>query len=862
MKARIAVVMMFFAVFTMAAVPQIIQYQGKLTDMSGIGENDTLDIRFRIFDVETGGDSLWTMTVADVPIVHGLFDVNIGPIDLPFDEQYWLEIIVDGEVLAPRVQLTSSPYAFRAAVADSFTGGVSPWTQDTMIAHWDSLRDVPADIADGDQFDTTIAHWATVRDIPADITDGDSPGFQQLRANGSAWLTDSVTLVEGTNITLTQTGDSIEIAAEGIPALSGWADDGTIVRLETATDSVGIGTSSPANPLDVVGNGSFTGTVSGAGAVNDDEFVTKGQVESGEVGVWVDTTGFIYNSNASTPIDRIWVEDDGDLHVNEGGLAIGHWTESTSGLVIAEWTGSIAIPDLGCADGTDGDCGDASFVEVTATASGITYEILFVEIEINITHSYIDDLNIWVVSPEGTEVCLSDDNGLSSADYTNTIFSDSATTSVTVMNALDEPHTGYYSPESPLSVLSGEDPNGIWRLRVCDDFNYDVGEILEFRVYFNGVRSVIHEPGAGNILVEGNVGIGTSSPANPLDVVGNGSFTGTVSGADAVDNDEFVTKGQVDGGEVGLWAASGTDISNTNTGNVGIGTTSPDAKLVVAGHISQVGLGRSVFIGEGAGANDDYSDNYNVAVGHEALYFNTEGIRNTAIGYEALNYNSTGDYNTANGYGALGSNTEGSHNTASGYMALYYNTTGDYNTALGYEARSTSNNLNNTTALGRGAAPSASNRVHIGNTSVGWIGGQVTWSTYSDKRAKRDVRDDIPGLEFISRLEPVSFNWDKDALDGLIGVVDSPQYDGKYDIENMRISGFLAQDVVAAAQVCGYDFSGIDSTADVYSLSYSQFVVPLTKAVQELDKKVIDLEAENAELKARIERLEKMIGEK
>ena len=160
-------------VVSVFAIPQIIQYQGKLTDMSGIGENDTLDMRFNLYDVETAGDSIWTATVADVPVVHGLFDVDLGPIDLPFDEQYWLEIIVNGNVLAPRIKLTSSPYSFRAAVADSFTGGISPWTQDTMVAHWDSLRGIPADIADGDQIDTTIAHWGSIRDIPADIDDGD-----------------------------------------------------------------------------------------------------------------------------------------------------------------------------------------------------------------------------------------------------------------------------------------------------------------------------------------------------------------------------------------------------------------------------------------------------------------------------------------------------------------------------------------------------------------------------------------------------------------------------------------------------------------------------------------------------------------
>jgi len=43
----------------------------------------------------------------------------------------------------------------------------------------------------------------------------------------------------------------------------------------------------------------------------------------------------------------------------------------------------------------------------------------------------------------------------------------------------------------------------------------------------------------------GNVGIGTTTPAAKLDVSGNGKFTGTVSGADAVNASEFITKGQL-----------------------------------------------------------------------------------------------------------------------------------------------------------------------------------------------------------------------------------------------------------------------------------------------------------------------------
>ncbi len=176
-----------------AQIPQTIQYQGKLTDISGVGENAELDMRFRIFDVETDGDSLWAMTIADVPIVHGLFDVALGPIDLPFDEQYWLEIVVDGNVLAPRVQLTTSPYAFRAAVADSFTGGISPWTQDTMVAHWDSIRGVPAGFADGidntddDDWSRSGNHLYTFNTTDS-VVIGGTTAYDKLDVNGSVTI--------------------------------------------------------------------------------------------------------------------------------------------------------------------------------------------------------------------------------------------------------------------------------------------------------------------------------------------------------------------------------------------------------------------------------------------------------------------------------------------------------------------------------------------------------------------------------------------------------------------------------------------------------------------------------------------------
>jgi len=72
----------------------------------------------------------------------------------------------------------------------------------------------------------------------------------------------------------------------------------------------------------------------------------------------------------------------------------------------------------------------------------------------------------------------------------------------------------------------------------------------------------------------------------------------------------------------------------------------------------------------------------------------------------------------------------------------------------------------------------------------------------------------------------------------------------------IRQSGFIAQEVVKAANETGYDFNGVfvpsNENNENYSIAYSQFVVPLVKAVQELSKQNDQLKKEMEELKAAI----------
>jgi subtilisin-like proprotein convertase family protein len=100
-----------------------------------------------------------------------------------------------------------------------------------------------------------------------------------------------------------------------------------------------------------------------------------------------------------------------------------------------------------------------------------------VNLTINITHSWNEDLDISLISPAGTIIELSTDNGGNGDNYTNTVFDQQATTLIT---AGTSPFTGSFIPEGNLNTLNGELSGGNWTLRVADDANLDGGSITGF----------------------------------------------------------------------------------------------------------------------------------------------------------------------------------------------------------------------------------------------------------------------------------------------------------------------------------------------------------------------------------------------
>jgi hypothetical protein len=280
-----------------------------------------------------------------------------------------------------------------------------------------------------------------------------------------------------------------------------------------------------------------------------------------------------------------------------------------------------------------------------------------------------------------------------------------------------------------------------------------------------------------------------------------------------------------------------------------------------------VAIGSEALLGNKGGG-------YNTAVGVKALWgVNTNGgdtillgggaNDNTAVGYEAMSGLASGVRNTAVGVSALKNNSVGNQNTAIGMNALSTNTTGSNNTAIGYGANVGAENLNNATAIGYGAVVNESNQVRIGNDAVTSIGGAVDWYSTSDSRIKKNIQLNVPGIAFINKLKPVTYNLDLDAIDriqrkGTISTYSPDELEARNTKQQIVNTGFIAQEVEEASKSLDYDFSGVlvpKTENNLYQLSYSQFVVPLVKAVQELNAQNEIKKASNASLQKQIDEL-------
>jgi hypothetical protein len=245
------------------------------------------------------------------------------------------------------------------------------------------------------------------------------------------------------------------------------------------------------------------------------------------------------------------------------------------------------------------------------------------------------------------------------------------------------------------------------------------------------------------------------------------------------------------------------------------------------------GIGNIAIAAQGGGTNLTTGSN-NLAIGNNALNAASTVSNSVAIGKEAM-YQAT---NSASNSVAVGTSalsySEGANNVAVGYQALTSNITGSNNTAVGYTAGWSTYYGTNNTMLGndaRAASGSASNTVTLGNASITTLRCQVTSITsLSDARDKTDVESIPVGLDFVNKLNPVTFTWNmRDG--GKVGVKDT---------------GFIAQELMATedeAELAEYLQLTYRDNPEKLEATQGRLIPILVKAVQELSAKVAELEA-------------------
>ncbi len=128
--------------------------------------------------------------------------------------------------------------------------------------------------------------------------------------------------------------------------------------------------------------------------------------------------------------------------------------------------------------------------------------ILDLDVGITLTHSNVFDLQIFLLSPAGTRMCLNMYDPLSEfftgADYTQTVFDDEAQTPIA---QAQPPFTGRFRPYSSdsLELFDGQNAYGTWHLQIYDAFYADTGTLESFELTI----TTVPEPATVALLVLG-----------------------------------------------------------------------------------------------------------------------------------------------------------------------------------------------------------------------------------------------------------------------------------------------------------------------------------------------------------------------
>ena len=689
----IVLLLVFCGSTVYAAIPHLINFQGMLTDSSGAVLDGSYNITFRIYDDSTAGNLQWLEKLIGVQVLDGLFDVALGgetPLNLAFDEPYWLEVEVNGEIM-PRTRINSVAYAFRALVADSAlvaiaiadtlagkilkspvvnikVSGTAVLDEDDMISDSDSSLAtqqsikayVDNQLVGGDFADTTFTVYDEADNTrvltfeTSGITSGNTRTLSVPDYDGTMATLDGAETLTNKNLT------SPAIISSPTAAGAIWTDLGRVTTADIdggTIDGTIIGATTPAAGTFADLQSGWDGT-DGRLIVFSEQGATDYTVFFQPNAAMTETTGYtlpafdgladqVLTTDGSGMLSWTSPSGSGDI------TAVGDATNAEAFTV--DGAGNVLYFEGTTADDFEIALQGADAVaDVTLTLPAVT-DVLVGRATIDILSNKILTSPVLSTSVSGSAVLDEDDMSSNSATQLATqqsirayvdnqvILGDFADSTFTVYDEADNTKVLTFETSGITSgntrTLTAPDVDGTILTAVVQDATPQLGgqldlngnalgdgtaELLKFIETASAVNELtitnaatgnapqlsatgddadidfeINARGTGDLILQnsatGNVGIGTSSPTTTLHIGGipgtdgirfpDGSFmtSAGVGSAGSVSNDgDAAITADADGNAVGairLLTGSNPRMYIANTGDVGIGTSSPLSRL-------------------------------------------------------------------------------------------------------------------------------------------------------------------------------------------------------------------------------------------------------------------------------------------
>ncbi|HEX3150787.1 MAG TPA: proprotein convertase P-domain-containing protein, partial [Gemmataceae bacterium] len=162
-------------------------------------------------------------------------------------------------------------------------------------------------------------------------------------------------------------------------------------------------------------------------------------------------------------------------------------------------------------------------ITVPALVAGQPVNIKDVNVRVNLSHPYVSDLLVELVSPTNKVVKLFDHRGADGNDLKDTRFDDLATKTI---DAAVAPFVGTFKPDGgSLAMLNGDDAVGIWKLRITDAFAGAAGQLNSWGLTLttDSARSGLHltainpvsETGSAVATLVSGLTLDFDAPVNP-----------------------------------------------------------------------------------------------------------------------------------------------------------------------------------------------------------------------------------------------------------------------------------------------------------------------------------------------------------